>query len=531
MSDKTGPRIDSLLVAQRELVAALQDPARYPHPVEAIRLIETHISFVLLTGTFAYKIKKAVDLGFVDYTRLEQRRFFCDEELRLNRRLAPQLYLAAIPIYGSAQDPRFDNGDVPIEWAVKMAEFDQNDQLDHLVARKGLSPDQIDALAAMLAHFHTTAPRAGPATPYGDPATIWEPVETNFAHFRAHAGAHRTQIAELESWCAGEFNRLRQGFIRRKAAGFVREGHGDLHLGNIVLADGAPLVFDCIEFNSELRWIDIVCDLAFLVMDLSAHGHTDSAWRLLNGWQEATGDYAGLALLPFYQVYRALVRAKVAHLRALDDTTDPVEREAGQARMAAYLDYACSIMSPLPRALLITHGFSGSGKSTLARAVAESLGTVCLRSDVERKRLHGLAPLASSGSAIDAGLYLESATVATYEHLAILAGFVLGAGYPVMVDAACLQGWQRNCFRDLARQRGVPFLILECIAAPEILQQRIATRSDDPSEASAAVLARQYQRAEPLNEEERSEVLTIDTRRENFDAIVTEIRQRIQYTS
>lgn len=520
--------VDSTLAAQRQLIAALQDPARYPYPVGSVALIETHISFVLLTGVFAYKIKKAVDLGFVDYTRLEQRHFFCDEELRLNRRLAPQLYLEAVPICGTPQDPRFDTGGTPIEWAVKMAEFEQPALLDHVLARNGLTANHVAALAAMLAQFHDTAPVVDPAETHGDPTTVWAPVEANFTHFRAHPCAHTAQIAALESWCGREFDRLRQTFIQRKAAGFVRECHGDLHLGNIVLADGAPLVFDCIEFNPELRWIDIVCDLAFLVMDLSAHGRADYAWRLLNGWLEETGDYAALALLPFYQVYRALVRAKVAHLRAHDDNTAAAERQASLAKLAAYLDYACAVIAPRPRALLIIHGFSGSGKSTLARAMAQTLGAVCLRSDVERKRLHGLPPLAQSGSAIDAGLYLESATLATYERLATLADSVLGAGYPVIVDAACLQRGQRDLFHDLARQTGVPFLILDCAAEPETLRQRLSARSGDPSEASVAVLARQYQRAEPLSEEERNFTLAIDTAREVPGTILAGIRQRIQ---
>ena len=521
--------IEANLTAQRQLIEALRDPTRFPHPVGTLRLIETHISFILLSGSFAYKIKKAVNLGFVDYTALAQRHFFCTEELRLNRRLAPQLYLEVVAITGTPAAPQWGGDGTPIEWAVKMVEFDQRCLLAPQLAAGKLRAKHVAALATKLAAFHEAAPRAEAAAAYGTPATILAAVEANFAHFPP-AATNAESLAALHAWSRAEYRRQRKTFAQRKAAGFVRECHGDLHLGNILLSGGEPLAFDGIEFNPGLRWIDVISDLAFLVMDLAVHGRADHAWLLLNGWLEETGDHAGLALLTFYQAYRAMVRAKVAHLRASCAGIPALEREAALASAATYLAYARTLTAPQARALLITHGLSGTGKTTLARTIAAALPAVCLRSDVERKRLHGLAALAPSGSAGGAGLYAESATVATYERLAELARLVLRAGHPVIVDAACLKRWQRQLFQDLARQIGVPFLIIDCQGPESVLRQRIRARARqkrDASEATLAVLAQQRQDQDPLSPAERALSLTVDTTRHAIDPGLSEIRRRL----
>ncbi|MBS1188856.1 MAG: aminoglycoside phosphotransferase [Rhodocyclaceae bacterium] len=519
------------LAEQRRLVQALLDPARYPHPVAAVSLIETHISFLLLTGRYAYKIKKAVDLGFVDYLGLERRRHFCHEELRLNRRLAPELYLEVAAIGGAPEDPRWDAGGEAIEYAVKMAQFPQADLLDQVLARGGLTPSHVDALAARVAAFHRAAPSATPSDEYGSPAAVWSPAEANFAHLqRLGAAARWPRLADLEAWSRAEYQRLGPTLAQRRAAGFVRECHGDLHLGNMVLLDGTPAVFDCIEFNPSLRWIDVANDLAFLAMDLSERGRPDYAWRLLNDWLEELGDYAGLPLLRFYQVYRALVRAKVACIRAADPALPAPERQAALAAADGYVDYALSIIAPRPGALVITHGLSGSGKSTAARAVAESLGGVRLRSDVERKRLHGLGSLARSGSGIADGLYGDGATAATYARLAELAGAINAAGYPAVIDAACLRRWQRQRFQDLARTRGIPLVIIDCRAPESVLLERLAARDrrgDDASEATPAVLAEQLAQAEPLTPDEREAAVVVDTAGDGLARALAEIRRRI----
>lgn len=517
------------LAAQRQMVDKLQDPARYPHAVTAVSVIETHISFVILTGTFAYKIKKAVDLGFVDYTDPARRRFCCEEELRLNRRLAPQLYLDVVPICGSGSDPRW-TGSAVIDHAVKMAQFAQTDLLDQVLAQGRLTPRHVDALAATLAAFHGSVPSAAPTPAYGSPDTVWAQMAALLSRLQALAAtADLSCLAALDDWCRGENTRLHAVFARRQAAGFVRECHGDLHLGNIVLVDDAPVVFDCIEFDPALRWIDIVADLAFLVMDLSERGRPDFAWRVVNAWLEALGDYAGLEVLRFYWVYRALVRAMVAGLRCADDTLAPSARQAAEATAHRYLAHAQASAAPAPRALIITHGLAGSGKSTVARDMAERLGAVRLRSDVERKRLHGLSPLARSGSGLDSGLYGKDTTRATYERLAELATTVLAAGYPVIIDATCLRRWQRDRFRALAGALDVPFFILDCQAPTAVLEQRVASREAagrDASEATLAVLAAQRRSAEPLDAGEQAAAVPVNTTRAEADATLAQLRAR-----
>lgn len=519
------------LATQRRLVEALRDPACYPHPVDKVTLIETHISFVLLTGAYAYKIKKAVDLGFVDYSERARRHFFCNEELRLNRRLAPQIYLEVVEFGGTPQAPVWGGACEPFEFAVRMREFVQDELLDRELARGALSFEQVDVLAAAIADFHHSAPSAAFDSPWGTPAAIWGPVAANFNHLRAPLPTVAPRlVAALEEWSRNEHARLREVFFARKAAGFVRECHGDLHLGNMALLGRHPLIFDCIEFSPALRWIDIASDLAFLFMDLSERGRPDFAWRLLNDWLERTGDHGTLAVLRYYQVYRAMVRAKVASLLLCEDGISAGEREAAAGACANYLRHAASLTEPCRPVLVVTHGFSGSGKTTLARAVAQEVGAVCLRSDVERKRLHGLAPLERVASPVAGGLYCETAGEATYRRLEQLAAAALAAGYSVVVDAACLRAGQRRCLREAARRAGALFLLIDCRASPEALQARIEKRmraGNDASDATLEVLERQRRDAEPLSSDEQGEALTFAGEESELAAFCAALRRRL----
>jgi len=516
---------------QRTLVQALQDPARYPYPVTQVTLLETHISYVLLTGTFAYKIKKAVDFGFLDFSTLEQRRRFCDEELRLNRRLASQLYLAVVPISGTLCEPSIDDdGCTPIEaieaieYAVKMVEFPQSSLLDLRLARGDLSAQQIDALTDVVASFHVQAASASSGSEFGTPTVIWQMAAENFSQLLAApcAVVDAARLATLEAWSRNEYARLEAWFDERRRAGFVRECHGDLHLGNIALIDGKPVIFDCIEFNPLLRWIDVVNEVAFLCMDLAERGRADFANRFINRYLETCGDYAGLRCLTFYLVYRALVRAKVASLRAVQETSAAAARRQ-LANRAQYLAFAGRAILPRHRQLLLMHGVSGTGKTWVSQAVLEHLGALRLRSDVERKRLCGLPALARSASAVDCGRYDEATTHATYQRLVERAREVLGAGFPVLVDAACLRRWQREIFRDLAAQLDVPFRILSCRADDATLRRRIVARQrsgGDASEADLAVLDHQLQNNDALSVAEQDVTIVFDSGRDSLEQLL-----------
>lgn len=498
------------------LITALLDPNRYDPPVERVEMVETHISWVLLAGEHAYKIKKPVNLGFLDFSTLEKRRYFCDEEIRLNRRLAPELYLGRVAITGDANNPQLDGPGQPFEYAVHMRRFDREQQLDRLLARDELLPRHVDDLAATLAAFHQNIAVAASDTPYGDPEQVWQPVAENFAQIVGRLGNETPAwLTDLRGWSNETFAALRPRISARKRDGFVRECHGDAHLANVVLLNGRVVPFDCLEFNPSLRWIDIISEIAFTAMDLADRGRRDLGWRLLNAWLEHTGDYAGIALLRFYLAYRAMVRAKVAIIRLHQPGLAPGERASAQQEFDNYRDRAIAYTRSRQPVLIIMRGLSGSGKTTVSQQLIEALAAIRVRSDVERKRLHGRAMHEQSGSGIAAGLYTRAAGERTYARLADLAGELLAAGEVVVIDAAFLVRARRDRFRQLAADHGAAFLILDLAADEALLRERVAHRNrtgTDASEANLDVLAHQLATHEALAPEEQAHTLALDTR-------------------
>lgn len=496
-----------------QLIDALRNPAPYPHPVDEVELIETHISWVLLAGEFAYKLKKPLDLGFLDFSTLEKRRFYCEEEIRLNRRTAPEIYLDVIGIGGTPESPELAGDGDPIEYAVRMRRFDVDAGFDHLLANHKLEHQHLIDLGRKLAHLHQVAETAPKHSRFGHFESVADPMRDNFTVLGDMLDDRSTadRLVALSKWTETQLEQSAPLIEARCRDGRIRECHGDAHLGNVALIDGRATLFDCIEFSEDLRWIDVVSDLAFTVMDLRDRGAPGFAWLLLDEYLARSGDYQGIRMLPMYMAYRALVRAKVNAFRLEDDAAD--SKEILQ-QIDDYVSLAEKISGEQRAAIVITMGVSGSGKSWLARRLVEHAGLIRMRSDVERKRLHGLAPEDSSGSDVGAGLYSPKATERTYHHLANLADPLLQAGIPALVDAACLKRWQRSLFRDLARERDVPFAIVHCTADQTILEHRIARRAeagDDPSEAGLDVLARQAQNMEPLDESELADALHLDT--------------------
>jgi hypothetical protein len=497
-----------------ELIRRLGDSACYDHEAGPVRLIETHISWVLLTGEFAYKIKKPLDLGFLDFSSIDKRLHACREEVRLNRRLSPAFYLDVVPITGSAAAPRVNGAGAAFEYAVKMRQFPPDATLDRLDAQGQLMARHVEAIAASAARFHLQdCARADNDSAWGSPNKVWQPVAQNFQQIARHIAhsADRQRLDALQAWSAAEHARLAPLLAVRKRDGFVRECHGDLHLGNLAWVDDQLLVFDCLEFNPELRWIDIQSEAAFCYMDLLQRGHADWAWLFLNHWLEKTGDYAGLPLLRYYAVYRALVRAKVAAIRSGQTTGSG--HDSALAEVRTLLELATSLTRLLPLRLDITHGLSGSGKTTVTQHLMQKPGAIRLRSDVERKRLAGLEALERSGSGVGQQLYALDTTRRTYEHLARQAAGMLDAGWPVIVDATFIARWQRQLLREQARSRGVIFRILDFPVPVATLRARILQRSragNDASEADLAVLQHQLDTEEPLGADEQAERVTPD---------------------
>ncbi len=498
---------------QRRLIEALLDPDLYPHAVKTVRLVETHVSWVLLAGRYAYKIKKALNLGFLDFTRLQSRRFYCEEEIRLNRRLAPQLYLGVVSIGGSPQQPEW-GADPAIEYAVRMRRFAAAKQLDRQLQRGLLLPCHMDGLAALMARFHAGLPPAMADSAYGTLEAIRLPSEQNFEQLAALLDAHDAALlARLRAASTREYAACTPWFERRRQQGKVRECHGDLHLGNIVLLQDQPTPFDGIEFDPQLRWIDVMNEIAFLVMDLSQRNRADLAFRFLNGYLETSGDYAGVRVLRFYLAYRATVRAKICAIRARQPQLPQRQAQAELAACRGYLARAEDSLQHRRPALILMHGLPGCGKTTVAQVALERLQAIRIRSDVERKRLFGLAPLQSSFSGVGDGIYSTEATRRTYDQLYDLAHGLLEAGYTVIVDASFNRRSDRIRFQQLANEMAVPCIILDVSASPATLRRRIEQRAQqgrDASEADLTVYQALQAVHEPLQREEQATAVEVE---------------------
>jgi aminoglycoside phosphotransferase family enzyme/predicted kinase len=479
---------------------------------EQVQLIETHISFVLVCGGQAYKIKKALKNSFLDQSTLARRLHACHEELRLNGRLAARLYEGVVAVTGGVDEPALAGAGPAIDCAVQMRAFDQAGLWDRLAERHALGPAHVDELARVLAPFHAAAAAADPRGRLGSPAQVREPLRDSLDELDRLLQTPQDHecVRQLRAWEEQASHSLAPVMAERLANARVRECHGDLHLGNVTLIDGRTTVFDGIEFNDDFRWIDVMSDVAFMAMDLQARGLSGLAHRFVNAYLEAGGDYDGVRVLNYYLLHRALVRAKVDLLRLAQCQAAAPADAAGEAAQHAaaaahYLELALQYCRPAQPVLMLTHGFSGSGKTTQTQGLLQACGAVRIRADVERKRLAGLQALDRSSSTLSGGLYSEAMTRSTYARLLELAAAVLAGGRHVILDATFLQRAQRDAARDWAATRRVPCLILDFDADAQVLRQRVRERAAggvDASEADEAVLAAQMRTAEPLQADE-----------------------------
>ncbi len=503
---------------QQWLIEALQDPILYDHPVSTFEVIETHVSWVVLTGAYAYKIKKPVNFGFLDFSTLEKRRFNCLEEVRLNSRLAPQIYLEMVSITGSPDRVEFNGRGPVIEYAVKMVQFPQVAQLDCLPEEGGLNSAIMTQLAGRVAQFHLSVSPAPRDSEWGGSEHILKTITENFHHIRdcSHDPKLMARLDGIEHWSRRQLETLTPLVEERKAGGYVRECHGDMHLRNIALWKNEIILFDCIEFNKGLRFIDVISEIGFLIMDLEARKKYRLAMRFLNAYMEITGDFAGLMMLRLYKVYRALVRAKVDILRTDQEQHGSTEYVQTMAEFYRYLELAESYICPTSPLLVISHGVSGTGKSAGTRGLADRIGGIQLRSDVERKRLFGDDTTNGIKTGPGKNMYSLEVTIKTYRRLAELAGSLLAAGYSVIIDATNLKSEQRRLFEDVARLLAVRFHIVSFTASVETLRSRVEKRlqrGSDISDASVAVLEHQLASAEPLSADEQQLTLEVNTER------------------
>jgi aminoglycoside phosphotransferase family enzyme len=511
------------------MVAGLLQPAAYPGGVQQVELAETHISWVLLAGDYAYKFKKPLDLGFLDFRDPASRLHYCREELRLNARLAPDIYLDLAGAVHTPEGWRVVPWREGAEPAVRMRRFPDDARLDRRLAAGQLDADALEAFARALAEFQWGLSPAPAGGDLGNAAAVARPALANFDAMSREGLSPGTaaQLERLEAWTHERATVLGAVFDARLAAGFVREGHGDLHLGNLVMLDGRIVAFDGIEFDPALRWIDLQSEVAFLLMDLESRGRAELGWRFFNAWLQAGGDYDGLAVLRWYLVYRHLVRAKIDGIR-LAQATLPAEETAGLgARQAAHIDLAFRHAEPAPPVLVLMHGLSGSGKSTLAGRLAPRLPAVWVRSDMERKRLHGLDPEAPAPAEVGAGLYAGASTERVYARLADIARTALRAGVSIVLDATFLETERREQFIGLAAECGGRPVVLACEAPEAVLRARVASRRNDPSDAGVAVLESQLARPAQLGAREAACRITVDTQAEpDLDALLERLQQQ-----
>lgn len=487
---------------QSALIQSLIDHAVFGVSAKDIERIETHISTVLLTGEYAYKFKKPVNFGFLDFSTLAARKHFCEEEIRLNQRLAPTLYLDTVAITGSTDAPAVNGDGEAIEYAVRMRQFDQSGLLDNLIKQGEVTAAIVDAIADKAASFHAIADKAPADNPFGQPKALLAPMEQNFEQLRGLVDKDKfPQLARLEEWTLSTYSNLKPLLEQRVAAGFIRECHGDMHLGNITLLDGEVTIFDGIEFNEEFRWIDVMSEMAFITMDLIDRKQPGMAQQLINRYLEKTGDYAGVPLLRFYQVYRALVRAKIASFRLADPALSASDRAETLAQYQSYSDLAESLTEVAKPRLILSHGVSGSGKSTLGARLLEQLPAIRIRSDVERKRLFaGKTP--GVGNGVGEGMYSSNASKKSYARLLQLTEALLRADVTVLVDATFLKKAHREPFQRLAAQLGVPSNIVSSDCDPATLRTRVTQRTGDVSDATVAVLEHQLEEVEPPSTDE-----------------------------
>jgi uncharacterized protein len=488
-------------------------PEAYPHPVATIELIQTHVSWVLLTGDFAYKIKRPVHYPFVDLSTAERREVLCREELRLNRRFAPELYLDVCEITAERGIARIGGGGKAIEHAVKMLQFERAAELDRLLEKDLIAPLELETFGRQLVAIHARLPTSPPTDAWGRAENVQALILRNIDECAQAAEAFhaRADVEALREPLAARFCSLAACMATRRADGWVRECHGDLHSGNIVWRGARLVAFDCMEFEPAFRWIDVADEVAFLLSDMAARGYALHAHAFLGGYLAQGGDYQICRLLRAYQAHRALVRAKIVALNAEDARNS--ELELLRTTFACRVRYATSVLSPLRPRLLLTFGLSGAGKTWLARQLSERLGAIHLRSDLERKRLAGLAEAARSSSGLGQDLYSECANTQVYAKLRRDAEEALAGGYDAIVDATFGRRNERAEFRQLAQRCGVEISLVKCSAPIEILRARINARAAgaDASEADERVLGWQIQHQDALDAAEEARAISADT--------------------
>jgi aminoglycoside phosphotransferase family enzyme/predicted kinase len=501
--------------------------------VKQLQLIETHSSFVLLgDDSFAFKIKKEVNLGFLDYSSLSKRKQACLRELEFNSRFCSSIYLGVIALGTRGDQVVLEEdleSDACSEFAVKMNQFDRELEFSRLLEQGRLTLEHLQSLAVKVASSHSKLPRE-----FGRDQVVLEAMRDNIKTlekllFESHVMDSDSgreimeQVSFVWAWFQDKFDSLAQFFVERKQGGFIRQCHGDLHLGNCTLYRNEVEMFDCIEFNEDFIHIDVIQDVSFMIMDLEVNRKPDLAIEFLNTYLQYSGDYEGLRALNLYCTYKAFIRAKVHGITILNSPhCDPKEN---LEHMKSYISLASKFISRDPSFIALMHGPSGSGKSFVAKKLSRASESIHVIADVERKRLFGIGPLDSS-RALSEDIYSKEASERTYARLGEVAKTSVESGFSAICDATFLQRRTRRLLASVALSLEVPCVIVECTASRPRLLERIQSRTGDPSEATEKVLEMQLESMSLddhcLDEEELARVISIDTETEYDISLIVE---------
>ncbi|PSB05634.1 adenylyl-sulfate kinase [filamentous cyanobacterium CCP2] len=488
-----------------------ESPDFYPPSETTIQLIQTHVSYVLLTGEFAYKVKKPVNFGFLNYSTLEQRKFYCEEELRLNKRAAPELYLEVLPITQSGTDasPHYQlggSGEI-VDYVVKMRQFPQNALLTSLFEQGELTENLLRELAQVIADFHASTQTNDYIRSFGEVSQVRQAFDENFEQTEQYIGGPQTQqqFDETRAYCDRFFATQKTLFDERMQNDRIRECHGDLHLRNICYWNDRLWLFDCIEFNEPFRFVDVMYDIAYIVMDLESRKRTDLSNLFLNEYIEQTGDWEGLQVLPIYVSRQTYVRAKVTSFLLNDPGVPDIEKQKASETAALYYRLAWECSQTQDGQLIMMSGLSGSGKTTVARHLARQSNAIHIRSDAVRKHLAGIPLMQRGGSE----LYTAEMTQKTYDRLLDLGVKLASQGYSVILDAKYDRQSLRKAVISKAEAHHIPLQILHCDAPMDVLHDRLQHRTGDIADATADLLPKQQ--LESFTDAEQPYVKRIDT--------------------
>ena len=498
------------MINYKTLIQEMSKPDFYSHSIQgSIQVLQTHISYIFLTGDYAYKLKKPVNMGFLDFSSLEKRQYYCQQELALNRPIAPEIYLDVLPITQHQETLEMNGKGEIIDYVVKMRQFPQTTLFSEMEKAGKLTESLLAQLGKRVAKFHQETKRNDYISAFGKPEKIQSAIENNYRHTEKYVGSvqNQKQFLETKAFTDRFFQDNNSLLKKRVNHHFIRECHGDLHLKNICYWRDKIQLFDRIEFNEPFRFVDVMYDVAFTMMDLEFRDCQELATVFLNNYLEQTGDWEGVQLLPLYLTRQAYVRGKVNSLMLDDPNIAAEDKQEARKQAKQYYHLAWQYTQPKEGQLWMMSGLSGSGKTTVARDIAKQQRAIHLRSDAVRKHLAGIDPEAVGNGDI----YRSEMTEKTYERLLEIGSLLASNGWNVILDAKYDRQYLREAVITEAKDHHLPLRIVYCTAPMDILLDRVAKRQGDISDATPSLLAQQQANAEPFTETEQAYVTTIET--------------------